>query len=111
MALGCQDPVKAIKTDTRGAREEETGIGPSLISLENSVKQLKREITKCKASAKLVDGLVNVVLKAVTEDDFNVDQETLVLIEKATSALTEAQSGSAAAGNGGGHQGSSTAHN
>ncbi|KAK8589699.1 hypothetical protein V6N13_088520 [Hibiscus sabdariffa] len=79
-AIGeAQDPVKVIKTDTTGAREKE-------ISMESSLKELQRVIAECKAVAKTVDDLVNVVIKAVTENDFDVDEDTVLLIDKATSA-------------------------
>ncbi|XP_039006116.1 uncharacterized protein LOC120133639 [Hibiscus syriacus] len=104
------DMLKAIKADLARLREKDIGIGERLVSVESSLKELKRLISECRAKANLVGDLVNFVIQAAIENDLNIDEETMVLIEETTRALTEAlnqvQSSSscpAAAENGGGH--------
>ncbi|KAK5786031.1 hypothetical protein V6Z11_A11G273100 [Gossypium hirsutum] len=100
-------------------REEETWNEAEQMSDESSLEELKRVLSESKAKAKVADDMANVVIKAVIDDDLNIDQRALVLIAKAAKALlaevlNEVESGwsrLAAGGNGGGHQCSTTYHN
>ncbi|KAH1083245.1 hypothetical protein J1N35_023006 [Gossypium stocksii] len=79
------------------------------MSDESSLEESKRVLSERKAKAKVADDMANVVIKAVIDDDLNIDQRALVLIAKAAEALSaevlnEVESGwsrLAAGGNGG----------
>lgn len=109
-----QDHLNAMNADH--AREE-ISIRARLQSLETSLKELKRVISDLKAKANFVNDLVNLVIKATIDNDLNIDHATMVLLDEATKAFTDAlnesQSGGSrctAAGNGG-DQGSSSDNN
>ncbi|KAG8478956.1 hypothetical protein CXB51_028834 [Gossypium anomalum] len=98
---------------SRDIAREEIGIEARLLSVESSLEELKRMIWDLKAKAKLVDDLVNLVIKAVIHNDFNIEQATMVMIDEATGAFTEAlnESRPVVGGSGGGHEDSSSKHN
>lgn len=80
--------------------------------MQERLEELKRVLSESKAKAKVADDMANVVIKAVIEDDLNINHSTMVLIAKAAEALlaevlNEVESGWSrfdAGGNGGGHQ-------
>ncbi|KAG4122159.1 hypothetical protein ERO13_D11G249133v2 [Gossypium hirsutum] len=98
---------------SRDIAREEIGIEARLLSVESSLEELKRMIWDLKAKAKLVDDLVNLVIKAVIDNDFNIEQATVVMIDEATRAFTEAlnESCPVVGGSGGGHEDSYSKHN
>ncbi|TYI57403.1 hypothetical protein E1A91_D11G278500v1 [Gossypium mustelinum] len=98
---------------SRDIAREEIGIEARLLSVESSLEELKRMIWDLKAKAKLVDDLVNLVIKAVIDNDFNIEQATMVMIDEATRAFTEAlnESRPVVGVSGGGHEDSYSKHN
>ncbi|XP_017628400.1 uncharacterized protein LOC108471273 isoform X1 [Gossypium arboreum] len=98
---------------SRDIAREEIGIEVRLLSVESSLEELKRMIWDLKAKAKLVDDLVKLVIKAVIDNDFNIEQATMVMIDEGTGAFTEAlnESHPVVGGSGGGHEDSSSKHN
>ncbi|KAH1083240.1 hypothetical protein J1N35_023001 [Gossypium stocksii] len=100
------DQLNAMKADFA---TEEISIRARLLSLESSLKELKRVISGLKAKANLVNDVVNLVIKAIIDNDLNIDQATMVLIDEATKAFTEALNDTAAGNEG--HQGSSSDNN
>lgn len=75
---------------SRDIAREEIGIEARLLSVESSFEELKRAIWDLKAKAKMVDDLVNLVIKAVIDHDLNIEQATMAMIDEATRAFTEA---------------------
>ncbi|MBA0770635.1 hypothetical protein Gotri_019243 [Gossypium trilobum] len=61
--------------------------------MESSLREFKRVIGDLKAKAKLVDDLVNQVIEAMIDNDLNIDEQTIVLIDEAISAFTQALNG------------------
>ncbi|KAH1083241.1 hypothetical protein J1N35_023002 [Gossypium stocksii] len=98
---------------SRDIAREEIGIEARLPSVGSSLEELKRVIWDLKAKTKMVGDLVNLVIKAVIDNDFNIEQATMVMIDEATGAFTEAlnQSRPVFGGSGGGHEDSSSKHN
>ncbi|PPR95397.1 hypothetical protein GOBAR_AA25274 [Gossypium barbadense] len=75
---------------SRDVAREEIGIEASPLSVESSLEELKRVIWDLKAKTKMVDDLVNLVIKAAIDNDLNIKQATMVMIDEATGAFTEA---------------------
>ncbi|PPD84712.1 hypothetical protein GOBAR_DD18348 [Gossypium barbadense] len=88
-----EDLLKAIKADLGRVRAEEIYTEGRLIAVESSLREFKRVIGDLKAKAKLVDDLVNQVIEAVIDNDLNIDEQTIVLIDEAISAFTQALNG------------------